>query len=444
MSNFFADVSRGLVNAVSGLGSDRDKATHGSWNFQPLDRQQVEAAYRSNWMCRKAVDIPAFDMMREGWSWQCEKEQITAIEAEEKRLGVLSKVFNAIKQARLYGGSAILISDGSEGHEEPLNPNTVGKGGVAFLKVMDRYHMTSGLLDYDPMSPTYMEPTYYDLVGAAGGTVRIHPSRVVRFIGADLPTDWEVLVDRWGDSILDAIEIAIKDATAGQQGIAALVQEAKVDVFKIDGFMRGMASQAYKDAVIERFSLVQSMKSTVNAVVLDKEDEYTQKTINFSQLPEVQRLQLQIVSGAADIPASRFLGQSPSGLNATGEGDEKNYYNRIGAEQELTLREPLEKLLNVVVRSALGSRPDDCWFTFNPLWQMSEKEKADIFKTKADAARVLAGDGISTAPLIPIEALSDSLINSFIEAGDLPGLEAAMLEFGGVSEQEPPDPLEDV
>jgi hypothetical protein len=179
-------------------------------------------------------------------------------------------------------------------------------------------------------------------------------------------------------------------------------------------------------------------------VVLDKEDEYTQKTINFSQLPEVQRLQLQIVSGAADIPASRFLGQSPSGLNATGEGDEKNYYNRIGAEQELTLREPLEKLLNVVVRSALGSRPDDCWFTFNPLWQMSEKEKADIFKTKADAARVLAGDGISTAPLIPIEALSDSLINSFIEAGDLPGLEAAMLEFGGVSEQEPPDPLEDV
>jgi hypothetical protein len=75
---------------------------------------------------------------------------------------------------------------------------------------------------------------------------------------------------------------------------------------------------------------------------------------------------------------------------------------------------------------------------------MSEKEKADIFKTKADAARFLAGDGISTAPLIPIEALSDSLINSFIEAGDLPGLEAAMLEFGGVSEQEPPDPLEDV
>jgi hypothetical protein len=444
MNNFFADVSRGLVNALSGLGSDRDKAAHGSWNFQPLSRQQVEAAYRSNWMCRKAVDIPAFDMMREGWAWQCDKKQISAIEAEEKRLGVRKNVLSALKQARLYGGSAILISDGSEDHSQPLNPRAIGKGGLAFIKVMDRYHLTSGLLDYDPMSPAYMEPTYYDLVSAATGTVRIHPSRVIRFIGAELPTDWEVLVDRWGDSILDSIEIAIRDATAGQQGIAALVQEAKVDVFKIDGFMRGMESEAYKEAVKERFSLVQSMKSTVNAVVLDKEDEYHQKTINFAQLPEIQRLQLQIVSGAADIPATRFLGQSPAGMSSTGEGDEKNYYNRIGAEQELTLREPLEKLLRLVVRSALGEYPDDCWFSFRPLWQMSDKEKAEIFKVKADAARVLAGTAGMGDALIPIEALSESLINAFIEAGDLPGLEKAMEDFGITKKEDLPDPLEDV
>ncbi|WP_274425519.1 hypothetical protein [Chelativorans sp. YIM 93263] len=30
--------------------------------------------------------------------------------------------------------------------------------------------------------------------------------------------------------------------------------------------------------------------------------------------------------------------RTPQGTNATGEGDEKKYYQRIGAEQELTLR----------------------------------------------------------------------------------------------------------
>ena len=339
-------------------------------------------------------------------------------------------MFKAIKQADLLGGSGIIISDGKNNHSEPLALDTIQKGGIDFIRVMDRYQLSSGLLDFDPMSPTYMEPLYYDLIGAAGGTIRIHPSRVVRFIGAELPVDSQILYDRWGDSKLDSIEIAIRDATAGQQGIAALVQEAKVDVYQIDGFMEGMKSEVYKRAVVERFSLVQSMKSTVNALVLDKNDEYQQKTINFAQLPEVQRLQLQIVSGAADIPATRYLGQSPSGMNATGDGDLNNYYDRIKADQELKLREPLEKLMDVVVRSALGDRPNDCQFRFRPLYQMSEKDKADIFKTKADAARVLAGGG-DDLPLIPVEALSDSLINSFIEAGDLPGLEAAMQELEG-------------
>ena len=443
MSNWFSDVSRGLVNTMSKLGSDKDKGAQGNWHFTPLDQQQAENAYRSNWMARKAIDIPAFDMMREGWAWQCSKEEISLIEAEEKRLQVHSKVFKAIKQSRLLGGAGIIMSDGKDNHDQPLVLSTIKKGGIDFIRVMDRYQLSSGLLDFDPMSPSYMEPLYYDLIGAAGGTVRIHPSRVVRFIGAELPVDSQILYDRWGDSILDSIEIAIRDATAGQQGIAALVQEAKVDVYQIEGFMEGMKSEVYKKAVVERFSLVQSMKSTVNALVLDSKDEYQQKTINFAQLPDVQRLQLQIVSGAADIPATRYLSQSPAGMNATGDGDLNNYYDRIKAEQELKLREPLEKLMDVVVRSALGDRPDDCQFRFRPLYQMSEKEKADIFKTKADAARVLAGNGTGDLPLIPIEALSDSLVNSFIEAGDLPGLEAAMEEFGRLSEQSPPNPLED-
>src|SRR5690606_22588162 len=66
---------------------------------------------------------------------------------------------------------------------------------------------------------------------------------------------------------------------------------------------------------------------------------------------------------------------------------------------------------------------------------MSEKEKADVFKTKADAARLIAGTGTSLA-LMPIDALSDALVNTLIEDNALPGLEAAIDEYGKLSEQE--------
>ena len=67
---------------------------------------------------------------------------------------------------------------------------------------------------------------------------------------------------------------------------------------------------------------------------------------------------------------------------------------------------------------------------------MSEKEKADVFKTKADAARQLAGTSAGQE-IIPREAVYDALVNALVEAGTLPGLDAAIEEYGKLSEQEP-------
>ena len=58
-------------------------------------------------------------------------------------------------------------------------------------------------------------------------------------------------------------------------------------------------------------------------------ETYQQKQISFASLPDVARLFLQIASGAADIPVTRMLGQAPAGLNATGDSDTRNYYDRV-------------------------------------------------------------------------------------------------------------------
>lgn len=217
-------------------------------------------------------------------------------------------------------------------------------------------------------------------------------------------------------------------------GIAHLVQEAKVDVFKIPNFLQNVGDEDYRRKVLQRVGLANEAKSLANALLMDAEEGYEQKTINFGQLPEILRLYLQIAAGAADIPATRLLGQSPTGLSATGESDLVNYYDRLASDQNVTLRPRLDRLDEVLIRSALGVRPPEVYYEFATLWQMSETEKATVFKTKADAARTIAGTGGTSQPLIPIEALSDALVNALVEDGSLPGLEAAMEEFGGGDE----------
>ena len=429
-----------LANLVSAMGTQKDKATHSRHYLRELTQPELLNMYRGDWISRKVVDIPAFDMIREGRDWKADKADIEKLEKEERRLQIWPKLAKALQLARLYGGSALILGDGADRPSTPLDPERIAQGGLKFVHVASRYDIrASGQIDKDPMSPGWGEPLGYEMTGTRGG-VTIHPSRVIPFLGAGLP-DLN-FSDGWGDSVLQAVDEAIENAGLAGAAIAQLLQEAKVDVFKLKDFMANVGDEAYRNKVLTRLSLANQGKSISNALVMDAEEEWEQKQISFAQLPEVLQLFLQIAAGAADIPVTRLLGQSPSGMNSTGESDVRNYYDRLASEQNVFLRPRVEKLDEVLIRSGLGARPEEVHFAFSPLWQLGEKEQADIFKTKADGARTLAGNGGASPPLVPIEALSDALVNTFVEDGSLPGLEAAMKEYGKLSEQEE-DPAEE-
>lgn len=431
-----------LANLVTGLGTVKDKTYGAAYTLTPLDATQLAFAYRGDWLARKIVDVPAFDAVRAWRDWQAEDEHIEAIEAAERVFQIRSKLARALKMARLYGGAALILGvDGDPA--TPIEIDRVQKGGLKYVHAVSRHELSVQEQDRDLYSPYFGEPREYLLntAGADKTQVRIHPSRVVRLIGAD-PLDINRSFDGWGDSVLQAVDDAVKDAGLTTGGIASLIQEAKVDVYKIKGLTQNVGDKDYRERIIERFKLANTAKSLVNGLLLDAEEEYEQKTINFSQLPELARLYLMVAAGAADIPATRLLGQSPDGMNSTGESDIRNYYDRISADQELTLRPALERLDEVLIRSALGSRPPEVHYTFSPLWQISAKERAEIFRAKAEGARAIAGSGGASSPLMPIEALSDALVNAFVEDGSLPGLEAAIDEYGKLSEQEQPDETE--
>lgn len=422
-----------LVNLVSGLGSAKDKASSSIFALALMGKDQLDAAYRGDWIARKVVDIPAFDETRAWRNWQAEQDQIEAIEAEEYRHGIQMKVAAARVRARLYGGAALYLGvDGGQPAEE-LDLRRVGKGGLKYVHVLNRYEIQPGELELDPQSPLFGEPKKYTLTSASKASIDIHPSRVIRFVGADLP-DRNLMLDGWGDSVLQAVDDAVKHAGSAAAAIAALLQEAKVDVIKMPNLMEMVATEEYRQRVIDRFTLANTAKSMVNAILLDAEEEWSQKQVSFAQLPEVLNTYLQIASGAADIPATRLLGQTPGGLQSTGESDLRNYYDRISAGQNLNLRPALYRLDEVIIRSALGDRPPEIHYAWAPLWQISEKERAEIAESKAKTTKTYADTG-----LLPDPALGKALQNQLVEDGTFAGLAEAIAEFEAAANTDDPD-----
>lgn len=419
----------GLVNVAANLGTQRDKAAHSIYQYHPLGHEQLLASYRSAWLPRAIVDIPAQDATRKWRAWQAETDQITKIEKVEKRLRVRETVLQALIAARLFGGAAIYISTGDRAADKPIDPAMVKE--IKGLVVLTPMQLNPGEINRDIYSDYYGRPEHYELQSQGGAPIKIHASRLVVMEGSSVP-DITLQYSGWGDSVLQSTMDAVLQADSANANINSLIFEAKVDVFRFQGLMTQLGTNQ-DDMVVKRMSAQATIKGINGAVVLDKEDEYDQKSASFGSLPDLMDRFMNNVAGASRIPVTRLFGRSSVGLSGTGDGDERVYFDHINHLQTTEIEPALHVLDECLIWTALGSRPEEVFYTWNPLRQVTEKERAEIFKTTADAARAIAG--AQAGELIPVEALSDALVNELTEQGVMPGLEAKVAEYGNLHEQ---------
>jgi len=417
----------GLRNVVAGLGTDRDKAHLSEYVFSPMVEQQAITIYRSSWLARKIVDIPAADAFREWREWSDEK-----VEAEENRLHLKQKMISALVRARLTGGSAILIGADIENMDRPLDPTQIGAGGIKYLSVLSKSQLTPSPLVFDVSDDRFMKPEKYTLNGAGGSMMDIHPSRLVILSGIPV-VDPLYATWTWGDSVLTSMIDTIRNFDAIMGNISSMVYEAKVDTIGIPGLMQNIASPEYETKLIARLKLAEIGKGVNGAYVHDAEEILGQKSANFSALPDLIEKYMKAAAGAADIPMTRLMGQSPAGMSSTGESDLRNYYDRISAMQGVEIS-PAMAILDAAIVTSSGAAAD-AGFKWCSLWQESDASRADIGEKIADVASKLVMSGI-----IPEGPLSSAVVTAMSSMGVLPHLKHEMDEYFAAN---PDDPLAD-
>lgn len=413
-----------LVNLVTGMGTGKDKSTATQFAFNPINQQQAEAAYRGDWVSRKIVDIPAYDATREWRQWQAEKADISDLEETEKNLQIQLKIMNAMRKARLYGGAALILGVNQGKPENPLEFDKLGKDCLKFVHAVSRWEISAGEIDWDITSPYYGTPKSYtrSAPGTAGAVV-LHPSRVVRFVGMDIPDPHQSM--GWGDSVLSVVQDAVIQLGSVTNGMAQLVQESKVDVVSIPELSERIRSKEYENRLKNRFAMANTLKSLFSLLLIDKEEQWQRLQATFTGMPEVVQCYMQLVCGAADIPATRFMGMSPAGMSATGDSDTRNYYDARSTDQKVfisPLIKPLDDLLQI---TTFGKVQDGLFYNWNPLWQLSDTEKGAIAVQKA---QVMTAD--VNAALIDPMVLQKARENQLIEDGLYPGLEQIIEEYG--------------
>jgi hypothetical protein len=391
-----------LANLTTGQGGRNDSRAPSARHFFHYGRTYPDllAAYRSSWMAAQIVEIPALEMTREWRTFELEdpKEQ-EAVENIEDRLCVAEKVREAIQWADLFGGGALLMGlDGTGELNEELDPGRVKPNSLMFLHTLDAQTLIphdgiNTALVMDPSSEQFMQPEFYTI--AAARIEYVHHSRIVRFPGIALP--WrEMQRNRWwGGSRVERSFDAIADAETVIGGVAELVTEAKIDVYGIPDLMHLLSTPEGETTVKRRIQLADSIKSIWNSVIIDAAEDYDQKQNALVQglAPLIEQF-LVIISAASGIPVTKLLGTSAKGMSATGEGDLRNFYDAVAARQQNYLKPRLNRLDEVLLRSAIGKKPNDVKWRFNSLWQMSESEEAEIELKRANTDKIYFDLGV--------------------------------------------------
>ena len=140
--------------------------------------------------------------------------------------------------------------------------------------------------------------------------------------------------------------------------------------------------------MVKRFVLADQMKSSINTLLIDSKEEHSRIQTNFGGLKDLVLQYLNILGSAADVPATRMLGVSAPGLNATGEQEIDNYRSMISSRQRNDLAPRLNVLDEVFARNLWGDFPDDWAYRFNPLDKEKLADKATRELAEAQTAAI--------------------------------------------------------
>lgn len=413
-----------LVNVVTGMGGEKDVTQHTRVGAAPYLSDRALEELACVWPLNKICTAYPDAMTGKGWelTWpegtdQKIKDAFTQYRSvigtrtkendlrDEELASDVDLFREAMYLANVYRGAALVLNvDDGRHPSEPIDTKNIRTiREVTALDSCDIYPDLSAI--HNPLKATHynliVDPSRYPMVkemfaqgravARTGGyyTYGIHRSRVIRFPGMPIPTRKKQYYNGWDGSLLESVwdkYVAWEETT---NAIQNLMSDYSLFVYKLQG-LRDLVSEGNEDALRARINLLRRAAKVLGGVVMDKDDEdigFIQRT--FSGLDSLLDKFRDVFIGASDIPHTILFGESPSGLGATGESEEKTWAGNVGDRQTKIMLPRLMRLYQLIFLAKDGptqGKPLQGWgIKFHPLMVQSQSE---ILADRATQAQI--------------------------------------------------------
>lgn len=405
----FSDPSGALKDATVGIAMDqsigevkRFASTAGQVPLQTLNWYsqygfigwQMCAILSQQWLVDKAIRMPGMDATRHGFERttgtddDVDPDVIEKLKACDKKFHLKKNLSEHIRFARMFGIRHTLFLIDGINYELPFNIDGVKKGSYKGMTQIDPYWMAPCLDTEDatnPMGQHFYEPTYWQINGR-----KYHRSHfVISRNGADLPDILKPAYYYGGIPTTQLIYERIYAAERVANEAPMLAMSKRLFALRTDLTKAAGNLNAFK-AKIRQWS---DFMTNFGIKVIGQGEEIQLHDTSLAELDAVIMNQYQLVAAASHVPATKLLGTSPKGFNATGDYEMDSYHEYLETIQEDALTPVVERHTRLCQLSEGIAADVNFEISWNPIDVLSAKELAEVNKTKADTDAVWAGLG---------------------------------------------------
>jgi phage-related protein (TIGR01555 family) len=294
-----------------------------------------------------------------------------------------------------FGRGQIYVDTGATNDPEELttplmlSPNKLPKSGLKALRIVSAmWTYPTQYNSFDPLQANYYRPTAWYIMGK-----QVHASRLLTFVGRELPDILRPAYNFCGLSMSQMAKPYVDNWLRTRQSVADLLHSFSVSGIKTN--MQSVLGGVGGDEMLARAQLFNQTRDNRGLFMLDRE---TEDFFNVSTpLGTVDHLQAQAqeqLASVSSIPLVKLLGITPSGLNASSDGEIRSFYDFVLSYQEHLFGSHLETVLKLIQLNEFGEIDDEIGYRFLPLWELNETERASVRKTDVDTAVELINAGV--------------------------------------------------
>lgn len=315
-------------------------------------------------------------------------EEKDRVEEAASRFDLWQHLRAAVRSNYVTGGCLLYMDFGLSGREleEPLDLNRMNIKRFRGFRHIDPINCVAVQVNtVNPAAGDYMQPSIWYVIGLGA----VNRSHFLKF-EANIPElPMRPLTLYFGMPLTQLIKQDVANSNLASQGLANLMNRFRFTYLKADeSSFTTENAKCFKD----RLNFMSFVQDNFGVCPIKTTEDVMQLTTSLAGMAENVEEFYLLISAKTDIPYTELMGKSAEGMNATGSGDRRKWYDKCRSIQE-SVKNNLLVMYGIVAGVDGGKFVKFTDFTFNPLEEATEKELAENIKSYAEVASALVNLG---------------------------------------------------